>query len=252
MINIFIHVYIYISDSSIASNYGGCFMANDTVQFKDGSTQRMSELKLGDEVLAIDSHGQLIYSPVILFFHQTHNQMADFLTIQTEHGRTISLTPNHLIYFTRNNITKTQDLSASFAMNAHSGYYLYVTKQDLQISSDADTTSLKAERITGITQHRSKGFYAPLTKHGTILVNDIFTSCYAHINHHSIAHTCLAPIRWWHSLMTFFSIQHLNELLYMDDGSGHIEKDVANVHWYAEFLHSLAPYFIPSYLLYNS
>ena len=38
---------------------------------------------------------------------------------------------------------------------------------------------------------------APLTEQGTIIVNNVHTSCYAIVKSHTVGHIALAPYRWY-------------------------------------------------------
>lgn len=47
------------------------------------------------------------------------------------------------------------------------------------------------------------GFIAPLTSHGTLLVNNIHASCYAEINSHLVADWAVTPIKYWYKLRKY-------------------------------------------------
>ena len=48
------------------------------------------------------------------------------------------------------------------------------------------------------------GAYVPLTKEGNIVVNGVLASCYAYFNH-DVAHTAMAPLRWFPGMMEWTS-----------------------------------------------
>jgi len=58
----------------------------------------MAELEIGDEVLSITSNGKLVYSPVIAFLAKVPSRVTEFVTIETQDGNTLSLTPSHLVF----------------------------------------------------------------------------------------------------------------------------------------------------------
>merc|ERR1719232_2143855 len=66
------------SEAAHPSKSGGCFSANSTVMMSDGSRKRLSELHIGDSVLAVDKYGQLEFSPVILFLDRDPTETRQF------------------------------------------------------------------------------------------------------------------------------------------------------------------------------
>lgn len=216
----------------------------------------MSELQYGDSVLTLDTSGQLAYSDVILFFHQQAAAVGNYLRLETSSGRSITITPNHLIHTSSARIaphmhafsTAHSSVRITFASNVEQGHYIYTV--------DSLTRQLRAEQVVRVSQVRAHGLYAPLTKHGTIVVNDYVTSCYAQIDSHSIAHACLAPMRLVYDLYSTFIARptpHLNSSQNTLDNDFMLTSNNQNgVHWYADILHSIALYVIPHSLLYNT
>ena len=88
------HFFLYSTEASHPSKSGGCFTANSTVMSSDGSRLKLSELKIGDSVLSVNSvSGELEFSPIILFLDRDPNEARQFFTIQTESGHSLTLTP---------------------------------------------------------------------------------------------------------------------------------------------------------------
>jgi hypothetical protein len=91
-----------------------------------------------------------------------------------------------------------------------------------------------------------EGYAAPLTEEGTILVNDMLASCYAVIDSHLIAHTAMAPARWWYTL---------NEGLthFIDDSSlNELQSTYENgTHWYPQLLYSFSSQYLGKVLNLN-
>lgn len=61
------------------------------------------------------------------------------------------------------------------------------------------------KEITKIENEFKRGYVAPMTQSGTILVNQIYSSCYAEINNHYVAHVVMKPLSIWYSLRKFIS-----------------------------------------------
>ncbi|KAG0425840.1 hypothetical protein HPB47_027016 [Ixodes persulcatus] len=87
------------SESYGAARSGGCFHGSDRVQTKSG-TKSLSELLLGDEVMALASDGGLVFTEVISFLDRDPSAERLFYRVETESGRTVSFTPAHLVYYT--------------------------------------------------------------------------------------------------------------------------------------------------------
>ena len=140
------------------------------------------------------------------------------------------------------------DAQVTFASSVKRGHYVYYT--------DLETRNVRAVEVQNITTARMRGMYAPLTKHGTIVVDNYVTSCYAYINSASIAHACLAPIRLFYDLYNAVVSTSIVRHLFPSDSR--LESTLMTshnqngVHWYADILHSIAYYVIPHSMLYNT
>ncbi|CAH1775595.1 unnamed protein product [Owenia fusiformis] len=222
------------SDSSIAIKSGGCFPGTSLLTTKDGSTKTMSDLRPGDNVLTVTSSGELVYSPVISFLDRDKSQPNLYYTLHTESAKSITLTPSHLIYVSQNNNTKTvnpiEDGVAKFAMDVREGQYIYIT----------DNGKLKLERVIHMEQSSRKGGYAPITAHGTIVVDGALASCYAVVNSHNVAHYALTPLRLYHYITEWLHWSH-----------SHTSTLETGVHWYAKLLYDISPWVMNSNMMFN-
>uniref|UniRef100_A0A3Q3WC48 Hedgehog protein n=1 Tax=Mola mola TaxID=94237 RepID=A0A3Q3WC48_MOLML len=190
------------SEHSVAAKTGGCFSGNAQVILKGGATKQMSDLRPGDQVLAsstTDGHGPLVYSPVLSFLDRQPNVTKIFYTIGTSTGQNISLTAAHLIFVS--DCTGLRGLKRDeraygivFASEVRPGQCV-LTPQ----GKEGSQATLSA--VTFVEAHRSTGLYAPLTQHGSIVVNGVLASCYAAVDNHHLAHWVLAPLRFFYSLM---------------------------------------------------
>ena len=54
-------------------------------------------------MLTMKEDGSLFFSPVILDYHSSPQDIAMFLVIRTSLGHNLTLTPNHLLYVSKGN-----------------------------------------------------------------------------------------------------------------------------------------------------
>ncbi|KAK7884311.1 hypothetical protein WMY93_027434 [Mugilogobius chulae] len=86
------------ADHSVAVEKGGCFPGWARVTVAGGEQKPLSSLLPGDKVLALSGTGQVIFSPVILFLHQDPWSLGTFISLETEDGHKLTLTPHHLLF----------------------------------------------------------------------------------------------------------------------------------------------------------
>ena len=244
------------------------------MRVEGGRSTRMHLLQVGDRVLTIDDQGHAHFSDVILFFHRDVTAQAQFLKIESDSGRTLELTANHLVFVSRAEDSVTsQTFEAIFAKNVRAGDFIQIVDAN---ATSSHAPAARVERVRRVTSLYARGLFAPLTRSGTLVVNDHVTSCYAQIESHTIAHLALAPVRLVTSLRDVvtssfsFILQHLNLLSPRVDVTSHqhgvvstdSSDDVTNtltsqpltldgVHWYAHLLHTLAHYVIPPSLMFS-
>lgn len=225
----------------MAAKTGGCFPGDAQVILVGGSTKQMRDLHPGDRVLAsseTDGHGPLLYSPVISFLDRQPNVTKIFYVIGTDTGLNITLTAAHLIFVTDCTGGLSQPkwketaeeplagsiregrpsweagLGAVFASEVRPGQCVLTSQGKVGSGS---TLSV----VTFVEEQRSTGLYAPLTQHGSIVVNGVLASCYAAVDNHHLSHWVLAPLRFFYSLM------------------GPSEPQTGGLHWYPWLLQRL-------------
>lgn len=135
---------------------------------------------------------------------------ATFKQLTTVSGRELSLTSSHLL--------PTDTHGYVMAKNILKGMNIYVID---------DNGLLTTETISNVIDVVKQGYVAPLTKQGTLIVNNIAASCYATIDNHHLAHTALAPMRWWYNLF------------------GQSEQ-ILGIHWFPKMLYELTTFLMPS------
>ena len=141
----------------------------------------LSQLKLGDYVKTSDLNGESLSSPFLGWLHHDDNVTTTFLNITTETDNMISISPQHLLMVADNdNVDKSP--SMKFASTVRVGNYLWSGESGLV-------------RVKSVTSQVMKGAYAPLTSTGTLLVDDLLASSYAHLSNHEVAHFAFLPYR---------------------------------------------------------
>ncbi|XP_019738063.1 indian hedgehog B protein-like [Hippocampus comes] len=196
------------SEHSVAAKTGGCFPGDAQVTLEGGVTKQMRDLHPGDRVLAsstTDARGSLLYSPVLAFLDLQTNVTKIFTLIGTNTGLNITLTAAHLIFVT--------DCVGGLSQDGVRTTFASEVKPGQCILTSQGTEATKAV-VTFVEERQSTGLYAPLTQHGSIVVNSVLASCYAAVDNHHLAHWVLAPLRFVRTLM------------------GAEEQQTDGVHWY--------------------
>ena len=139
--------------------------------------------------------------------------LALFKQITTVTGRQLSLSSSHLL--------PTDTHGYVMAKHIGTGMNIYIMNDDGVLIS---------ETISNVTDVVKRGYVAPLTEEGTLIVNDVAASCYATIKSHYIAHAILAPMRWWYNLF----------------GMSNTSDERIGIHWFPKILYEMTTFFIPS------
>lgn len=141
-----------------APNQGLCFPEDATVRVKDESVvtnKMMKDLRIGD-LVQVDTDGK--FEPIYSFGHRNANKKATFVDINKG---SLRLSGDHLIW---------KENSAS-----------YVAANELIVGDVLRLAANKKMVVESIRQVVVKGVYAPFTPSGTLIVNDVATSCYANV-----------------------------------------------------------------------
>ena len=161
---------------------GGCYPASAIVCDIGGRRRRMDSLKIGEEVQVIISN-EIRFEPVITFIHHQPDVMQEFLKITTIKNNALKITEDHLLF-----IEKMGQVAAIPARNLEVGDTVYVRGKH----------SVEMDAVQSISTVYEKGVYAPVTLSGTILVNDVHTSCYFDVLSHEWSHKAMGVARAVH------------------------------------------------------
>lgn len=221
------HVAMCGGEPCCAENNGSqgvtCFPPDTTVMVEGSAgagSKLMKDLKVGDRVLSTTATGELVYSPVIALLHKSPKTIMTYVKITTENNKHL-LTPSHLLFRHKRSTGSLDTSEAVFASKIQTGDYVF---------SLSSNKSIVAERVNGISYVDIKGAYGPLTEEGTLVVNNMATSCYAVIENHSMLHMLFAPLRFLYSWSPglFSSLDEQNDQ-----------------HWYTHLLTGVGHYIHP-------
>ena len=187
----------------------------------------ISDVNVGDSVLAVDEKGTLQFSQVVAQLNKDQEMKTRFHVITTKGGRNMTLTPKHLIY-------KAEDYSPHMSskefVSSPPIFAMTIEKGDFVFVLDGNKKMIKDEVVSNDIVIR-KGVYSPVTSLGNIIVEDILASCYSGYDH-QMTHLVLAPLRWLTDAQNFLARMTSIE---KHDSSEH-ENEHIGTHWYQEGL----------------
>jgi len=163
-----------------------CFPGSSQIALDDGSFKALSDITIGDRVL-VNEHN--VYEPIIAFMHGEHEGLFGFLAVDVQStvsnsSSTIFISSDHLMFdFDSGN--------ARFVKSFHIGDRVQLVENGQLVPGE----------VINIRPTKQKGFYAPLTSSGTIVVDGVLCSNYAVVENHALAHKVMGIYRWWISHM---------------------------------------------------
>ena len=161
---------------------GGCYPGSAVIYDSNSRARRIESLQVGDEVLVITKNG-IQSDPVITFIHRQPEIVEGFLKIVTKKEKTLLITADHLMF-----VEIMGQATAIPARDVKIGDTVYVRGSH---GSEKDL-------VRSISTVYEKGAYAPVTLSGTILVNDVHTSCYFDVLSHEWSHRAMSIARALH------------------------------------------------------
>lgn len=170
------------STKEVAKKDGGCYPGSAIIYDSNFRARRIESLQVGDEVLVITKNG-IQSDPVITFIHRQPEVVEGFLKIVTTKEKILLITADHLLF-----VELTGQATAIPARDVKVGDTVYVRGSH---GSEKDL-------VRSISTVYEKGAYAPVTLSGTILVNDVHTSCYFDVLSHEWSHRAMSIARALH------------------------------------------------------
>lgn len=154
--------------------FSGCFPADAVVYRPDGSAQNMSDLKLNDFVMTVDSAGKVAPAQVYLFGHKDPLATIMHVTILTETGDSLSLSSGHFMPISTAESIDDADWQQQTIVRARDvdkGMVVWVLSEDGE--------SLKPARVQTVYRKYKQGLFNPFTRNGFVLVNGVAASEYS-------------------------------------------------------------------------
>ena len=154
----------------------------------------------------------------------SEDAVANYTYIYTLDGHLLILTAAHLLFSSKYDRTmagKEIDLPQDpvFASTVQKGDLVFVKSSN---------GKLQPQEVLGTMVKEMRGSYAPLTKEGTIVINDVAASCYAVINDHHLAHRAFAPLHYLYNVLP----------------STLLSKQTEGISWYPRLLQILGSIFL--------
>lgn len=133
---------------------------------ESGDFRAISDVKIGDRVLAANSGGEAKFSDVIFVPHSTNTEFATFAQISTVGGRDIKMTQNHI-------------LPSGVCGSTSSMPLVYASQVSV---GDCILTVSGEERVSKVISVHGEGVYTVVTNEEFVIVNGIIASPFG-INH---------------------------------------------------------------------
>ncbi|KAI1901316.1 hypothetical protein AGOR_G00033050 [Albula goreensis] len=208
-----------------------CFPGRSMVLTHEGNRKSMSELRLGDRVLALGADGHLTFSEVILWLDRRPTARERYILLSTEGSSDpLALSADHVTFIAPSNTTAATagTMVPVFAKDLQRGHLLY--------RHHSASGSLKASRVTNVQETVELGAFAPMTVEGNLVVDEHLVSCYALQCRQYMAHLPFAPYRLLNSLRSYVPLfSRLFPPQTKLEGEG--------IHWYARAWHQVGQWF---------
>jgi len=177
--------YSTVSGSSSSSSSDSCFAGSETVLMENGEVKAISDVVVGDSILASDASGNTKFSNVVAVPHGANAVNAEFVQLTVASGADIKMTPEHLVMASKSCVASDSSLMAASAVE--SGMCLMSTSG--------------MESVEKVATVQGRGVYSVVTEEEFVVVNGFVASPFA-VNH-AVANAYYNIVRAVPSLMNF-------------------------------------------------
>jgi hypothetical protein len=136
-----------------------CFAGSESISLESGEMIAISDVKVGDRLLAADASGKTLFSDVVYVPHGINSDVADFVHINTQ-NRDLKMTKNHIV---------PSGICGSTLPLVHAF--------KVSIGNCVQTVSGQ-EKVTSIEIVKGEGVYTVVTNEEYIIVNGIVASSF--------------------------------------------------------------------------
>ena len=147
-----------VYNAYVVATPNSCFSGSETVALESGEVKFISDVTVGDRVLAASAAGKTLYSDVVFVPHGANKESAVFMHITTESGRDVKMTQSHII---------------PAGVCGSSLPLVYASKVTV---GDCVLTVSGEEKVSSVESVRGEGVYTIVTKEEFIVVNGIVAS----------------------------------------------------------------------------
>jgi len=146
--------------SSSSSDDKVCFAGSSEVAMESGAIKQISDVVVGDRVLAYSSKTQsAVFSDVVAVPHTKNNKVAEFVQITTESGKIVKMTSLHLIQSCEGLVSASKIASGSCVVTVNG-----------------------QENVVSVEKVVEEGLYTVVTAEEFVVVNGVVASPFA-VNH---------------------------------------------------------------------
>jgi Hint module len=142
----------------------GCFSGESTAELSSGERVPVSQLNIGDMVLAVDAQGNTVYDKVFRVTHWKPEELMEYVAITTDSGKTIKMSGMHYLHANQccdlDNMTKAADIRV--------GDYVF--------TKDAELGQVQKAKVIDVRRESQRGAYNVHTLSGSVVVDDVAAS----------------------------------------------------------------------------
>lgn len=178
-----------------------CFAGSSLVRTNDARELiSMNDLKIGDQVM-VDDMGT--FETVYSFAHRQLDALAMFLEIgfagDQAKDTKLTISPEHLVFLSNGSVVQASSLQEGDEL--------------FRLAPSTESNAAPVGIVTSIREVERRGIFAPFTKSGKIVVNDVVASCYVGfegsgtmkgmfgLSYHTASHVSESLHRMWCGLI---------------------------------------------------